>query len=60
MVIYLYLYSVKISIFKLIPLNIYQNIQNIQVYNDFVKKIIEIKDGRYVSYLYDKTIYEIL
>ena len=45
-----------ISIFKLTSLTSYQNIQNIKAHNNHVRKIIELKDGRYVSCSYDKTI----
>ena len=50
------LYSGTISIFKLTSLTSYQNIQNIKAHNNAVNKIIELKDGRYVSCSYDKTI----
>ena len=45
-----------ISIFKLISLNSYQNIQNIKAHNYSVRKIIELKNGRYISCSFDKTI----
>ena len=45
-----------ISIFKLTSLTSYQNVQNIKEHNKGVNKIIELKDGRFVSCSNDKTI----
>ena len=50
------LYSGNISFFKLNPNNSHPNIQNINAHKDKVRKIIELKDGRYVSCSEDKTI----
>ena len=50
------LYSGNISFFKLNPNNSNLNIQNIKAHKDIVRKIIELKDGRYVSCSQDKTI----
>ena len=50
------LYSGNISFFKLNPNNSNLNIQNIKAHKDIVRKIIELKDGRYVSCSEDKTI----
>ena len=45
-----------ISIIKLTSLNSYEIIQNFKPHNKRVNKIIELKDGRYVSCSSDKTI----
>ena len=50
------LYSGNISFFKLNTNNSHPNIQNINAHKDKVRKIIELKDGRYVSCSGDKTI----
>ena len=50
------LYSGNISFFKLNPNNSHLNIQNIKAHKEIVRKIIELKDGRYVSCSDDKTI----
>ena len=50
------LYSGSILIFKLNSLKSYQLIQNIKGHKNCVKKIIQIKDGRFISCSSDKTI----
>ena len=49
-------YSGNISIIKLTSLTSYQIIQNINAHKEIVRKIIELKDGRFVSCSQDKTI----
>ena len=48
--------SGSILIFKLISSNSYQLIQDIKGHNNRVTKIIQIKDGRFISCSNDKTI----
>ena len=50
------LHSGSILIFKLISSNSYQLIQDIKGHDDRVTKIIQIKDGRFISCSNDKTI----
>ncbi len=45
-----------ISIFKLTSLTTYEKIQTFKIHNDRVRKIIELKDGRFASCSKDKTI----
>ena len=45
-----------ISIFKLTSLTTYEKIQTFKIHNDKVRKIIELKDGRFASCSKDKTI----
>ena len=48
--------SGSISIFKLDSLNSYQLIQSVKEHKKLVSKIIQIKDGRFISCSHDKTI----
>ena len=54
--IFVSLYSGKIVIIKLTSLTSYTIIQNFNAHNDILRKIIELKDGRYASCSADKTI----